>query len=245
MCNSFCTNLQSAESEQEICGLKPLNPIGNFPEKYMSYMTCVYQLNGFTERYIFVGQSHGYNNPLTNSNADALGGNKIGMILNVAYDVNDPASFEIEASKLPSFLPSDGPYKYYLTQLAKVGLIDGPEDDMMTVLGALYMADQLLNFPTPEQQFNDGMVNIFGPGNLLIHCYDGGSRSVTVAALYIYYKYYTNTIVTFEDIYKKIICYRWNHAANHHPSLGMCQTAFKIVDTFSEIFPKPIYKVKG
>jgi len=243
MCNSFCENLQSESSKQEFCGLNPQQPVGNFPEEYMEYMTCVFQLNGFTEQYIFVGQSHGYNTGEPNS-PDAIGGNNIGKILNVAYDVNDPASFEITGTK-PPFLPPTNKYQYYLTQLQKVGLVDGPENDMMTVIGALYMADQLVNFPTAQQQFDDGMVNIFGPGNLLIHCYDGGSRSVTVTALYIYYRFYTNTEVTFEDIYKKIICFRWNHAANHHPSLGMCQTAFKILDTFSELFPMPVYRVKS
>ena len=60
----------------------------------------------------------------------------ITSLLNVAYDLNDPQSLQ---PKNP--IKKNGKIQYFSRQLAKVGLIDGPENDMMTLIGAIYMAD--------------------------------------------------------------------------------------------------------
>jgi len=132
--------------------------------------------------------------------------------------------------------------KYYLNQLTKVGLVDGNENDIETLLAAVYEADQLLNFPSPEVQKADGMVNFYAQGNLVIHCHDGGSRSVTVAALYLYYKFFIQTETTFQEVYKSIICLRWNRTMNHHPTQGICENAYQVLNTYEALFPKPILK---
>jgi len=114
---------------------------------------------------------------------------------------------------------------------------------MKTLVAAVYEADQLLNFPTPETQKADGMENFYAQGNLVIHCHDGGSRSVTIAALYLYYKYFIATDITFVQIYKSIICLRWNYTVNNHPTEGICKNAYEVLNTYEALFPEPIRKI--
>ena len=237
---SFCESLQT-KTEDQFCA----NPIWNSPSRPTGkqIVTPVFEVpdcilpNG-GKQLIYVGTYK--------LSTKLLHGNSISGVLNVAYDVNDAKSlqgigkhYEVENDD-----KTVKKYTKYPTQLSKVGLIDGPENNLMTLLAAMYMADQLLDFLPEDKQIEDGMVNIYPHGNLLIHCHDGGSRSVTVAALYIYYKFYTNqSLYSFEDIYYQIICYRWSAgAANGHPTEGICQTAIQLLDTYSEIFPKPIYR---
>ena len=229
MDNSFCQLLQTI-SEENLCRLIPPPPFTTFPNVDM---TCVFEIpkhavpDGLGVQYIFVGS---YNLSLGN-----LDNNDIAGVLNVAYDVNDDDDLQVQ----------DGTFDgkpLFKRQLSKVGLVDGPENDMMTAVAALYMADQLLNFPTPQSQTDQGMVNIIANGNLLIHCHDGGSRSVTITALYIYYKFYAGSSTNFEEVYRDIICYRWDKASNHHPTVGICNTAFQVLNTFEQLFPIPKYK---
>jgi len=240
---SFCEELQTI-SAIDLCGLKPMQPAGNFPNQAM---TCIFQIpenqlpKGMTEQYIFVGA--GYLLSET-----AIIDNQIAAVLNVAYDENDAEDLQIPFSDpavdkraaLPFELASNE--KYYLNQLTKVGLVDGNENDIETLLAAVYEADQLLNFPSPEVQKADGMVNFYAQGNLVIHCHDGGSRSVTVAALYLYYKFFIQTETTFQEVYKSIICLRWNRTMNHHPTQGICENAYQVLNTYEALFPKPILK---
>ncbi len=236
---SFCEEIQN-KTEEQFC----TNPIWNFPSRPTSVQiaTPVFEVptrilpNG-NKQFIYVGTY--------DLSANLLQMNGIAGVLNVAYDVNDAKS--LQQTLKTKKIEKDGTettINYLSTQLSKVGLIDGPENNVMTLLAALYMADQLLDFLPEEKQLKDDMVNIYPQGNLLIHCHDGGSRSVTVAALYIYYKFYTNqSIYSFEDFYYQIICYRWSAGAvNDHPTLGICQTAIQLLNTFSEIFPKPVYR---
>jgi hypothetical protein len=182
---------------------------------------------------IYVGEGY-------NLNRTHLENGSIAGVLNVAYDLNDPKSLQGNS------IIKNG-IKCFPTQLDKVGLIDGPGNEITTLVAALYTADQLLEFPSlKEQQTIPKMVNFYQQGNLLIHCYDGGSRSVTVTALYIYYKFSpenNGVPLTFEDIYSQLICYRWTAGApNGHPTEGICDAAYKVLDTYSELFPEPILK---
>ncbi len=240
---SFCEELQTI-SALDLCGAKPLHPAGNFSNRAM---TCIFQIpnenvpKGMTEQYIFVGAGF-----LVSETA--IIDNQIAAVLNVAYDENDAEDLQIPFSDpqidkraaLPFELASNE--KYYLNQLNKVGLVDGNENKIETLLAAIYEADQLLNFPSPTTQKADGMVNFYAQGNLVIHCHDGGSRSVTVAALYLYYKFFIHTDITFQEVYRSIICLRWNHTINHHPTQGICENAYEVLNTYEALFPEPVLK---
>lgn len=153
-------------------------------------------------------------------------------VLNVAYDADDLPPANVYHQFNPAY------------QLAKIGLIDGSGNDLSTLVAAVLMADQLLNFPpaTPDP----ALVNIYNPwwrGSLLIHCYDGGSRSVTIAALYLYYKfglYYGQTdLSTFDKAYQHVINTRAPFAPNELTT-GMCQAARDMVATYDTLFPGPV-----
>ncbi|WP_053002420.1 hypothetical protein [Kordia jejudonensis] len=240
---TFCEELLSIDP-RDLCGMNPAIPAGNFSN---IAMTCIFQVpkafvpEGLTEQFIFVGAGFLLNE-------QAIIDNQIAAVLNVAYDENDPEDLQIPFSDptidkraaLPFQLAENE--KYYLNQLDKVGLVDGNENDINTLVAAVLEAEQLLNAPTPTQQKADGMVNFYAQGNLVIHCHDGGSRSVTVTALYLYYKYYATTDISFQDVYKSIICLRWNHSVNNHPTQGICENAYEVINTYEALFPEPIRK---
>lgn len=242
---TFCEELQTVDP-RTFCGTQPIQPAGNFPN---IAMTCIFQVptqhvpKGLTEQYIFVGAGFLLSEK-------AIIDNQIAAILNVAYDENDAKELQIpfsdpvidKRSALPFELAPNE--QYYLNQLDKVGLVDGNENNINTLVAAVLEAEQLLNFPTPTQQKADGLVNFYAQGNLVIHCHDGGSRSVTVTALYLYYKYYVHTDIPFQDVYKSIICLRWNHSVNNHPTQGICENAYEVLNTYEALFPKPILKAK-
>ncbi|WP_420573257.1 hypothetical protein [Kordia sp.] len=240
---TFCEELQTIDPRVLFSSNMP-TPAGNFPN---IAMTCIFQVPkanvpaGLTEQFIFVGAGFLLSE-------QTIIDNQIAGILNVASEENDAADLQIPFSDpqvdkraaLPFELASKE--KYYLNQLDKVGLTDSNENDMMTLVAAVLEAEQLLNSPTPTQQKIDGMVNFYAQGNLVIHCHDGGSRSVTVTALYLYYKYYVHTNVPFLDIYKSIIALRWNHSSNNHPTQGICENAYQVLNTFEALFPEPVRK---
>ncbi len=98
----------------------------------------------------------------------------------------------------------------YQQQFAKVGLIDGYGNipNHMAVIAAVYMADQLMTFPYGGEAVCPPLRNVYTRGNLLIHCWSGGSRSVTVAALYIWYKFGVQlqdpSLKSFSEVYDTV-----------------------------------------
>ena len=232
----ICVALQSVTKAQVCSNLSwtsPSKPTGNEVVTPVFTVPNTVLPNGENQT-IYIGAGYA----LTNSIIEGAG---IAGVLNVAYDLDDDTK-TLQGSSI-----TKNGITYLPMQFDKVGLIDGPGNEMMTLVAALYTADQLLDFPSlKEQQKIPKMVNFFQQGNLLIHCYDGGSRSVTVTALYIYYKFSpeSNGVkLTFEDIYSQLICYRWTAGApNGHPTEGICDAAYKVLDTFSELFPEPILK---
>jgi len=81
-------------------------------------------------------------------------------------------------------------------QYAKVGLVDASGNSLSTLAAAVLALDQFFaprmlahkdvnTFPQPVQ-------------HVLVHCHSGQSRSVTVASLYIYFKY-RQDYPTYED----------------------------------------------
>lgn len=158
--------------------------------------------------------------------------NQIVGVLNVAYDADDLPPSSVYHQFNPAF------------QLAKVGLIDGSGNDLSTLVAAVLMADQLFNFPPATP--NPALVNNYQPwprGSLLIHCYDGGSRSVTITALYLYYKfglfYKQSDLNTFDKAYQHVINARAPYAPNELTT-GMCQAARDVVATYDTLFPGPV-----
>lgn len=242
---SFCQELQTIDP-RALFGSKIPTPAGNFPNQAM---TCIFQIPkenvpaGMTEQYIFVGAGFLLSEQV-------IINNQIASVLNVAYDVNDAKDLQIpfsdpQVDKRAALLFAKADNEnYYLNQLSKVGLVDGNDNEIDTLVAAILEADQLLNFPSPTQQKANGMTNFFAQGNLVIHCEDGGSRSVTVAALYLYYKFYTHTNIPFVDIYKSIIALRWNFSVNNHPTQGICENAYAVLNTYEALFPEPIRKTE-
>lgn len=240
---SFCEELQNVDPSV-FFGEQLPTPAGNFPNKSM---TCVFEVpkenvpEGLAVQFIFVGATFLLSE-------QAIIDNQIAGVLNVADEENDASDLQIPFSDpqidkraaLPFELAEDE--HYYLNQLEKVGLVDGNENDITTLITAILEVEQLLNAPTPKMQKAADVKNFVAQGNLLIHSKHGGSRAVTIVALYIYYKYYVNTDTTFETIYKNIICMRWNYATNNHPTQGICENAFEILNTFEALFPEPIRK---
>ncbi|MEP0264103.1 hypothetical protein [Dokdonia sp.] len=269
---SFCDKLQAItyQTANQYCGTplwpSPKEPIDSGP-MVTETLTAVFEVPNDTtsnkQQVIYVGIGYGFTNPTNPINPSnpikiaALTTANITSILNVAYDVNDSELLQLlpelnATKKTVEITEKDGKIKnesvlIYTRQLAKVGLIDGPGNTMMTLVAAVYMAEQLLFFPSEEEQIYEyGMTNIYPKGNLLIHCHSGGSRSVTITALYIYYRFYATqegNTVTFEEIYKQIVCYRSKGGApNGHPTMGICTTAFEVLNTFSQLFPEPVFK---
>jgi hypothetical protein len=240
---SFCDELQTIDPRVFFSGPQP-KPAGNFPNQAMTSIFQVpkaYVPEGMTEQFIFV--SAGF---LVTE--QSIINNQIAAVLNFASEENDADELQIpfsdpqvdKRSNLPFELASDE--KYYLNQLSKVGLHDSNENEMLTLVAAVQKVEELLYAPSPTQQKEAGAKNFIAQGNIVIHCHDGGSRSVTVAALYLYYKYYITTDIPFEAVYKSIIALRWNFSINNHPTRGICENAYQVLTTFEALFPKPILK---
>ena len=70
-------------------------------------------------------------------------------------------------------------------RMAKVGMIDGPGNLPSLLLAACHTVEGLLHQDSPTK----ASYPPHEPGNLLIHCRAGRSRSVIVAALYLHGKY--------------------------------------------------------
>jgi hypothetical protein len=67
-----------------------------------------------------------------------------------------------------------------------VGLVDGEGNEMSSLASAVYLLDQLLTPRILEKKDNTTFPPVH---NVLVHCHEGLSRSVTVTALYLYYRY--------------------------------------------------------
>lgn len=203
---------------------------------------------------------------------DKLTQSHIRGVLNVAYDLDDqPPGDEYKQELLadpnrPSpNVPQEAKLaklQRYKQQFAKVGLIDGYGNitNHMAVIAAVYMAEQLFNFPPGGDNVCPPLVNDYERGNLLIHCWSGRSRSVTVAALYIWYKFGVELkdpkLSSFSQVYdevkrrrgdsldpisdqSKMICNSSNSTGftETPPTCGMQEAAFTIVDTYATLFP--------
>jgi hypothetical protein len=182
----------------------------------------------------------------------AITNNSIEGILNVAYDVDDQPGTSSRRLTVPDAgHPWQAAHTHpaatgqtasrYAQQYAKVGLIDGAGNAVATMLAAVYMADQLFSFP-PESVTDP--LN-YSRGNLLIHCYAGQSRSVTVAALYIYYKFGLylgdSSVSNFQTTYSMVQAAR-NDNDPPPPTVGMQSMAETILASYTALFPNPVYQ---
>ena len=70
-------------------------------------------------------------------------------------------------------------------RVAKVGMIDGPGNHPSLLLAACHALEGMLHQDSPSTPNHPP----HQPGNVLVHCRAGQSRSVTVAALYLHGKF--------------------------------------------------------
>ncbi len=203
-------------------------------------------------RQIYVGDE---NSAILGDQLEKLG---VAGVLNVAYDLDDK----------PTFSEPQPPPKWRFStqvQYAKVGLIDGTHNPtgIMGLAAAVYMADQLWCFPKKDVPCPP-LLNVYPTdGNLLIHCYSGKSRSVTVAALFIWYKWGATgmdpNLTSFQATYAMVKEARgdstqpWTPAygpcdppskgrsdyTETPPTVGMQETALELSQTYSQLFPIP------
>ena len=255
MSQTFCQELQNIKKKNSsdlpgFCSVKqPWVRPTNLPQS--NIMTPIFQIpnasvpSGLKEQYIYVGIGYGLKQNL-------ISPNNIAGVLNVAYDVNDPIDlqnvYDPNHPETTKMFDIELGIWCFPSLLSKVGLVDGNENNKMTLVSAIYMADQLLNFPSLVHQIEetktnpgDPMTNFYQQGNLLIHCHDGGSRSVTITALYIYYKFFVGQC-TFQEVYQEVICARYLEATNHIPTQGICENAYEVLNTFEALFPVPVVK---
>jgi myo-inositol-1(or 4)-monophosphatase len=104
----------------------------------------------------------------------------IAMVLNCALnlDINycDRSIDREPDAKRRSFGPNTA------IRAAKVGLIDGPGNHPSMLLAACQVMVGLLNQTLPIK----ASYPLWQPGNLLVHCRGGRSRSLTVSAIYLH-----------------------------------------------------------
>ena len=72
-------------------------------------------------------------------------------------------------------------FGYAPVRTAKIGMIDGEGNDPMLMFAAVHMLHGMLHQAFPEKK----SYPLRQPGNVLVHCRGGRSRSVAVAALYL------------------------------------------------------------
>ncbi len=205
---------------------------------------------------IYIGSGHAAADP------QQLERHHIRGVLNVAYDVDDqPVGYDYPYEPPPEELSEKPEIRHYRQQFAKVGLIDGYGNiaNHMSIIAAVYMAEQLLTFP-PRSRICPDIVIGYKRGNLLIHCWKGFSRSVTVSALYIWYKFGVQLgdpeIRSFLQLYNEIKAARGNSTApvttqpdaecvpddttgltHVPPSCGLQQAALEITSKYRALFP--------
>lgn len=122
---------------------------------------------------IYVGDQHAA------GNLYELQTYNISAILNVAWDLDIRYPFENYTGSI------EDDNEHLNMQYNKVGLVDGTGNQPATLVSAMLMLSQLL---TPRELEEKDKGTYPQPvQNVLVHCHSGHSRSVTVAALYLYY----------------------------------------------------------
>lgn len=72
-------------------------------------------------------------------------------------------------------------FGYAPVRTAKIGMIDGDGNDPMLMFAAVHMLHGMLHQTFPKKK----SYPLKNPGNILVHCRGGRSRSVAVVALYL------------------------------------------------------------
>jgi hypothetical protein len=233
---------------------------------------------GFPQTQVSIYVGNGY----AAGDLTALDAAYVRGVLNVAYDLDDQPHLQptlpLNADPHrppPQPRPGSGrELKRYPVQLAKVGLIDGTGNPagIMALMAAVYTAEQLFCFPGEASAACPPLVNLAPRGNLLIHCWSGGSRSVTVAALYIWYKFGVqlndpainvagrSDAENFLAVYNHVKAVRGDATGTPTgpvkcqtgdapswvtpppPTYGMQQGAMELVSTYSALFPRPVVR---
>lgn len=114
--------------------------------------------------------------------AEAAHRYNITAVVNVAWDFDLPANVEHMSGT------AAGSNLRYQTRYSKVGLVDGPGNSVTALATAVQIVGALLHADGEEYLEKD--VGTFAHprgGAVLVHCALGRSRSVTVAALALFY----------------------------------------------------------
>ncbi len=221
-------------------------------------------------RKVYVGDAYSAN---LGDQLEALG---VVGVLNVAYDLDDNPVFAtgmhpmVEDPHRPAPEASGEEANVAVgrfskqVQYAKVGLIDGTHNPsgMMGLAAAAFMANQLWQFPKPNIPCPP-LVNVYPTdGSLLIHCWSGRSRSVTVAALFLWYQWGVSgqdpSLSSFLETYAMVKEARGDsteifvhgpcppppHRGHDDytqtpPTVGMQEAALQLTQTYAELFPTP------
>eukprot|EP00300_Choanocystis_sp_HF-7_P037120 c53122_g1_i1.p1 GENE.c53122_g1_i1~~c53122_g1_i1.p1 ORF type:complete len:296 (-),score=52.47 c53122_g1_i1:38-925(-) len=107
----------------------------------------------------------------------------ISAILNVAWDLDIRYDQQYYVDYNPD--PSNA---HLILQYTKVGLVDGEGNAQATLAAAVFALDQLLS-PRTGLAPSDASKYPQPVRGVLLHCHSGTSRSVTVGALYLFYKH--------------------------------------------------------
>jgi len=114
----------------------------------------------------------------------------ISAILNVAWDLD----IRYPEQEYEGSFEDDN--EHIIIQYAKVGLVDATGNSLSTLASAVFALDQF--FQPRVLQPKDQPTYPQPVSNVLVHCHSGQSRSVTVASLYIYFKYHED-YPTYQD----------------------------------------------
>jgi len=150
----------------------------------------------------------------------------ISAILNVAWDLD----IRYPEPEYIGDISDDN--EHIKIQYAKVGLVDASGNDVSSLAAAVLTLHQYLSPRTLEAK--DAFTYPQPVQNVLVHCHSGQSRSVTVASLYIYFKY-PSDYPTYADALHFVKQQRNLLSNTHVPHPSITELALKVskFDLFS------------
>lgn len=169
---------------------------------------------------LYVGDFHGASELLHDEQMAAMW--NVTAVVNVAWD------YDMEADQTRMQGTVSGSNLRYRIRYGKVGLIDGPGNSQSSLETAVRLLASFVQEDGSEPSFLPKDAHIYARprnGSVLVHCVFGQSRSVTVAALYLYY---SGRFSTLEDALDWIRSRR-HLSAERYPQRDLLKLAQKLV----------------